>query len=96
MWQVSRCPTHLAKREKGDEAAAYNHLRVLGDADALALDDLDVVEAAEDLVLDLELGAHGEFGTLLDLEGLVLERGLAAGLGEGSIVGHTATVTGCR
>jgi hypothetical protein len=59
-----------------------NHLRVLGDADALALDDLDVVQAAEDLVLDLELGAHGELGVLLDLEGLVLERLLAARLGE--------------
>lgn len=40
------------------------------------------MQAAEDLVLDLELGAHGELGALLDLEGLVLERGLAAGGGE--------------
>lgn len=30
-------------------------------------------------MLDLELCAHGELGTLLDLEGLVLERLLAAG-----------------
>lgn len=29
-------------------------------------------------MLDLELGAHGELGALLDLEGLVLERLLAA------------------
>jgi hypothetical protein len=61
---------------------AANHLGVLGDLDALALDDLDVVQAGEDLVLDLELGAHGELGVLLDLERLVLQRGLAAGGGE--------------
>lgn len=60
----------------------YNHLRVLGDLNALPLDDLDVVQTAEDLVLDLELGAHGELGALLDLEGLVLEGRLAAGGGE--------------
>lgn len=29
-------------------------------------------------MLDLELGAHGELGTLLDVEGLVLEGGLAS------------------
>jgi hypothetical protein len=36
------------------------------------------VKAAENLVLNLELGAHGELGTLLDVEGLVLEGGLAS------------------
>src|SRR6266699_924438 len=50
---------------------SYNHLAVLADPDALALDDLDVMEAAEDLVLDLEGGNHGELGALLDLERLV-------------------------
>lgn len=40
------------------------------------------METAEDLVLDLELGAHGELGSLLDCEGLVLEGVLAAGSGE--------------
>ena len=60
----------------------HNHLRVLGDPDALSLNDLNVVETAEDLVLDLELGAHGELGSLLDCEGLVLEGVLAAGSGE--------------
>lgn len=58
---------------------AANHLRVLGDSDTLSLDDLDVVKTAENLVLDLELGAHGELGTLLDVERLVLEGGLASG-----------------
>ena len=80
----------IVQKEKRANEAAYNHLRVLGDADALALDDLDVVEAAEDLVLDLELGAHGELGALLDLEGLVLEGGLAAGVGEVDGDGVTA------
>jgi hypothetical protein len=59
---------------------AANHLIILGDSDALALDHLNVVQAAEDLVLDFELGAHGELGTLLDLEGLVLEGRLASRL----------------
>lgn len=40
------------------------------------------MQTAENLVLDLELGAHGELGALLDLEGLVLERLLAAGSGQ--------------
>lgn len=66
----------------GAGGVAADHLGVLGDLDALALDDLDVVQAAEDLVLDLEGGAHGELGALLDLEGLVLEALLAARPGE--------------
>jgi len=61
---------------------APQHLAVLADADALALDDLDVREPADDLVLDLEGDDHGELGALLDREGLVLEGGLASRLGE--------------
>jgi len=59
----------------------YNHLIRLAtrNPDALALDHLDVVQAAQDLVLDLELGAHGEGGALLDLEGVLLEVLGAAG-----------------
>ena len=57
---------------------ATNHLRVLGDLDTLSLDNLDVVQTRENLMLHLELGAHGKLGTLLDLEGLVLQRVLAA------------------
>ena len=56
---------------------AANHFRVLGDLDALALDDLDVVETAQNLVLDLELGAHCELGALLNLERLILQSRLA-------------------
>lgn len=57
----------------------YNHLGILGHSDALPLNDLDVVQAAEDLVLDLEVGHHGELCVLLDAERLVLERVLASG-----------------
>jgi hypothetical protein len=70
---------------------AANHLIILGDSDALALNDLNVVQAAKDLVLDFELGAHGELGTLLDLEGLVLEGRLASRLGEIDGDGRTAS-----
>lgn len=52
---------------------SYNHLGVFGHTDALAFNDLNVVQATEDLVLDFELSAHGESGTLLDLERLVFE-----------------------
>ena len=55
------------------QVLSYNHLGILGHADALALDDLDVVQAAENLVLNFKLGAHGELGALLDLEWLVFE-----------------------
>lgn len=61
---------------------AYNHLGILGNLDTLSLDHLNVVKTAQNLVLNLELGAHGELGTLLDLERLVLEAALTAGSGE--------------
>lgn len=57
---------------------AYNHLLILADRKALPLDDLDVMQATQDFVLDLELGRHGELGAFLNLEGLVLELGLCA------------------
>lgn len=60
----------------------HDHLAVLGHPDALALHDLDVVQAAQDLVLDAEGGGHGELCAFLDLEGLVLEGVLAPGRGE--------------
>lgn len=62
----------------GVGSVAANHLRVLGDSDTLSLDNLNVVKTTENLMLDLELGAHGELSTLLDVEGLVLEGGLAS------------------
>jgi hypothetical protein len=66
---------------------AYNHLIRLAarNTDALPLDDLDVVQTAENLVLDPELGAHGEGGALLDLEGVLLE---VVGAARGREVDH--------
>lgn len=40
------------------------------------------MQTAKDLVLDLELGDHGELGVLLDSERAVLESGLAARSGQ--------------
>lgn len=57
----------------------YNHLTILRHLDTLALDNLNIVQAAQNLVLHLESGRHGELGALLDLEGLVLEGRLGAG-----------------
>ncbi len=63
----------------GLEEKTYDHFTVLANPDSLALHDLDVLQTAEDLVLDLESGPHGELGSLLDLERVVLEGGLATG-----------------
>ena len=41
--------------------------------DTHALDDLDVLHARQDLVLNSEAGLHAEGGTFLDGEGLGLE-----------------------
>jgi hypothetical protein len=60
----------------------YNHLRVFGDANALSLNNLDIMQTAQNLVLHLERGAHRKFGTFLDGKGLVLERGFATGCRE--------------
>lgn len=76
----SLTPRRLAR--PGRRGETHDHLAVLGDPDALALHDLDVVQAAQDLVLDAEGGGHGELCALLDLEGLVLEGALAPGRGE--------------
>ncbi len=63
----------------GVGAVAAQHLRVLADPDTLPLHDLDVRQPADNLVLDLERDDHGELGSFLDREGLVLQRSLAAG-----------------
>lgn len=55
----------------GVGSVASNHFRVLGNPNTLSLDDLNIVQATKNLVLDLELGAHGEFDSLLDLETLL-------------------------
>lgn len=64
----------------------HNHLLVLANSDTLALNDLDVVQTAKNLVLNLELGRHGEFHTFLDFEWLVLQRCLGAFLAK--VDGH--------
>ena len=53
----------------------YDHLVGLAtrDTDAMALDDLNIVQTTQDLMLDFEFGAHREVGTFLDLEGLLLQ-----------------------
>ena len=70
----------MRARKSGGEGT-YNHLAGLAtrDANTLTFDDLDVVKTRQDLMLDLELGRHGELGALLDFERLVLESLLAAG-----------------
>jgi hypothetical protein len=57
----------------GVGSIAAEHFLVLANTDTLALDDLDVLEATEDIVVDLEDNLDVELGTLLDGEGLVLE-----------------------
>lgn len=52
---------------------AYNHLLVLSHADALPLDDLQVLQPAKHIVLDPEDGLHAEFGSFFDGERLGLE-----------------------
>lgn len=59
----------------------YNHLLHLL-LDAHPRDDLHVLHAAEDVVLDAEAGFHAESGTLLDSEGLLVEGLESASLGQ--------------
>lgn len=53
---------------------ADQHLLVLADTNALSLHDLDVLQAAQDVMLDLESGLHAELGSLFDGERLRLQR----------------------
>lgn len=52
---------------------AYNHLFVLSHADAFPLHYLQVLQPAEDIVLDPKGRLHPELGSLFDGEGLGLE-----------------------
>lgn len=70
----------------GVRSIRTNHLLVLADSDTLSLDNLDVLKARENLMLDHELGDHGELSSLLDLEWLVLQGGFGS-LG-GEVNGH--------
>jgi hypothetical protein len=57
----------------GVGSIAAEHFLVLANTDTLALDGLDILEATEHIVVDLENNLDVELGTLLDGEGLVLE-----------------------
>ena len=60
----------------------HQHFAILANLNTLTLDNLDILQAAENLMLNLERDDHRELRTLLDLEWLVLKRSLAAGLRE--------------
>lgn len=51
----------------------YQHLLILADANTLPPHGLDVLQTAENLMLNLENDLDAESSTLLDREGLVLE-----------------------
>lgn len=63
-------------------ASTHNHLLVLANPDTLPLHNLNVLETRQNLMLNLELGNHGELGALLDLERLVLQGILGTLLGK--------------
>lgn len=50
----------------------HQHLLILANTNALPLNDLEILQTAEDLMLDLEYGLDAEIGPLLDRERLVL------------------------
>lgn len=64
------------------EWTTYKHLLVLGNTNALPLNNLHIVQSTQNLVLDAELRLHGELGSLLDAEGVVLEGLQSTGSGE--------------
>jgi len=59
-------------RRNRQQLATHNHLLHLV-ADTHALDDLNILQAGKNLVLNLETCLHAESGALLDGEGLGLE-----------------------
>lgn len=64
-----------------ESSSSYNHLLHLL-ADHGALDDLDVLHARQDLVLDFKAGFHAEDGAFFDGEGFIFEGLEGAGGGE--------------
>lgn len=59
-----------------------NHLLILTNRDTLPFDLLDILQARQDLVLDLEFRLHSVCTTFLDDEGLLLQLFDRAGLGQ--------------
>lgn len=82
LWQEERTLLRVEGLVGGIWSIAANHLLILAHANAFALDNLDVLQATQDLVLHLELGRHVELGALLNLERLLLQRSFGALLGQ--------------
>lgn len=57
----------------GVGSVTAQHLLILADPDTLTLDDLQVLETAQNFVVDLEGNLDVELGALLNLERLILE-----------------------
>lgn len=60
----------------------HNHLLILTYPDAFPLDDLQILEAAQDIVLHPESSLHAELRALFDGEGLRFQRLNRAGGGQ--------------
>lgn len=78
-WTVRALGNTISGPARGLAAGTYNHLLVLL-AEDLALHHLDVLQAREDLVLDLEGDLHAEGGAFLDCEWRLLERVHGSGI----------------
>lgn len=72
---ISRCASD------GLHGMTYNHLFILTNPDAFPLDDLQILEAAQDIVLHPEGSLHAELRALFDGEGLRFQRLNGAGGG---------------
>ena len=53
----------------GTQHQTHYHFLVLAHPNALSLDDLQIFQAAQDIMLHLEVGLHAKLSTLLDREG---------------------------
>ena len=60
----------------------YQHLFILPDSDTFPFDDLQVLQTAQHVMLDLEIGFHAELGAFFDDERLALEGFYAAWRGQ--------------
>ena len=73
---VSQLDAHLIHilQINKNESTTYQHLLILANPYALALDDLQVLETAQNIVLDLEDNLDPERRAFFDSEGLVFQR----------------------
>lgn len=75
-----RCSAHSSPRRQSDNhqdnhtrGRTHQHLLILANTNPLPLNNLEILQTAEDLMLDLEYGLDAEIGPLLDRERLVLQ-----------------------